>query len=60
MIKTADWIIDLGPEGGEAGGDVVTTGTPEQIAQVAASHTGRVPRGRARRRTRQRVWGGKN
>jgi excinuclease ABC subunit A len=41
VIKTADWIIDLGPEGGEAGGDVVTTGTPEQIAQVEASHTGR-------------------
>ena len=41
VIKTADWIIDLGPEGGEAGGEIVTTGTPEQIAQVAASHTGR-------------------
>ncbi len=41
VIKTADWIIDLGPEGGEAGGAIVTTGTPEQIAQVEASHTGR-------------------
>jgi excinuclease ABC subunit A len=41
VIKTADWIIDLGPEGGEAGGEIVTTGTPEQIAQVASSHTGR-------------------
>ena len=41
VIKTADWIIDLGPEGGEAGGDIVATGTPEQVAQVAASHTGR-------------------
>ncbi|MEO7274541.1 MAG: excinuclease ABC subunit UvrA [Vicinamibacterales bacterium] len=41
VIKTADWVIDLGPEGGEAGGTIVTTGTPEQVAQVEASHTGR-------------------
>jgi excinuclease ABC subunit A len=41
VIKTADWIIDLGPEGGEAGGYLVAAGTPEQIATVAASHTGR-------------------
>ena len=41
VIKTADYIIDLGPEGGEAGGHVVATGTPEQVAQVEASHTGR-------------------
>ncbi len=41
VIKTADYIIDLGPEGGEDGGLVVTTGTPEQVAQVEASHTGR-------------------
>jgi excinuclease ABC subunit A len=41
VIKTADWVIDLGPEGGHAGGDVVATGTPEQIAAVRASHTGR-------------------
>jgi excinuclease ABC subunit A len=41
VIKTADYIIDLGPEGGEAGGAVVATGTPEQIAQVDASYTGR-------------------
>jgi excinuclease ABC subunit A len=41
VIKTADYIIDLGPEGGEEGGYVVTTGTPEQVAQVDASHTGR-------------------
>ncbi|HMF98839.1 MAG TPA: excinuclease ABC subunit UvrA [Vicinamibacterales bacterium] len=41
VIKTADYIIDLGPEGGEEGGTVVTTGTPEQVAQCAPSHTGR-------------------
>ena len=41
VIKTADYVIDLGPEGGHAGGEVVATGTPEQIAKVKASHTGR-------------------
>jgi excinuclease ABC subunit A len=41
VIKTADYVNDLGPEGGEAGGMVVATGTPEQIAANAASHTGR-------------------
>jgi excinuclease ABC subunit A len=41
VIKTADWVIDLGPEGGDAGGYVVTTGTPEQVAKVPESHTGR-------------------
>ena len=41
VIKTADWIIDLGPEGGSGGGTVVAEGPPEQIATVAASHTGR-------------------
>jgi excinuclease ABC subunit A len=40
VIKTADWIIDLGPEGGAAGGTVVAQGTPEQVAQNPASHTG--------------------
>jgi excinuclease ABC subunit A len=41
VIKTADYVIDLGPEGGDAGGYVVATGTPEQIMRVKASHTGR-------------------
>ncbi len=41
VIKTADWIIDLGPEGGEAGGRIVAQGTPEEVMEVAASHTGR-------------------
>jgi excinuclease ABC subunit A len=40
IIKTADWIIDLGPEGGDAGGRVVAQGTPEQVAQIAPSYTG--------------------
>jgi excinuclease ABC subunit A len=40
VIKTADYIIDLGPEGGHAGGEIVATGTPEQVAQVDASYTG--------------------
>ena len=40
VIKTADWIIDLGPEGGEGGGQVVAEGTPEQIAQTENNHTG--------------------
>jgi len=41
VIKTADWIVDLGPEGGGGGGEVVATGTPEQVAAHPASHTGR-------------------
>jgi excinuclease ABC subunit A len=45
VIKTADWIVDLGPEGGEEGGRVVAAGTPEQIAQVPESHTGQYLRG---------------
>jgi excinuclease ABC subunit A len=41
VIKTADWIIDLGPEGGDRGGEVVVTGSPEVVAKCAKSHTGK-------------------
>ena len=41
VIKTADWIVDMGPEGGAGGGAVVVEGTPEQVAATAGSHTGR-------------------
>ena len=60
VIKVSDQIIDLGPEGGEEGGRVIATGTPEQVAQVADSYTGgflaqtlpvRARRGGGRRRT---------
>ncbi|HEX2111985.1 MAG TPA: excinuclease ABC subunit UvrA [Gaiellaceae bacterium] len=40
VIKQADWVVDLGPEGGDAGGEVIATGTPEQVADVEASYTG--------------------
>jgi excinuclease ABC subunit A len=62
VIKTADWLIDLGPEGGEQGGEVVATGTPEDVAAIAGSYTGRFladlvePRvKRTRRRRREPV-----
>ncbi|MCA8932441.1 MAG: hypothetical protein KDA49_08220, partial [Rhodospirillaceae bacterium] len=40
VIKTADWIIDMGPEGGDGGGRVVAEGTPEEVARTPGSHTG--------------------
>jgi excinuclease ABC subunit A len=41
VVKTADWVIDIGPEGGDGGGEIVATGTPEDVVKVEASHTGR-------------------
>ncbi|MGB2984837.1 MAG: hypothetical protein WBE26_03060, partial [Phycisphaerae bacterium] len=46
VIKVADWIIDLGPEGGDQGGSIVVEGTPEQVAACPQSHTGRFLAGR--------------
>ena len=40
VVKTADWIMDLGPEGGEAGGHIIAEGPPEKVAQAASSYTG--------------------
>jgi excinuclease ABC subunit A len=45
VIKTADWLIDLGPEGGDKGGYVLATGTPEDVAKVKASYTGQFLKG---------------
>ena len=41
VIKTADWLIDLGPEGGAGGGQIIASGTPEQVAKAPASFTGK-------------------
>jgi excinuclease ABC subunit A len=41
VIKTADWVVDLGPEGGNKGGQIIATGTPEAVAANESSHTGR-------------------
>ena len=45
VIKTADWLVDLGPEGGSGGGEIIATGTPEQVAASEVSHTGRFLKG---------------
>ncbi len=55
VIKTADWIIDLGPEGGDGGGRIVAAGTPEDIAEHPDSHTGRFLAPLLLRATRQKV-----
>jgi len=57
VIKTADWIIDLGPDGGTRGGTIVAVGTPEDVAQVAASHTGHYLKPMLKKQTRQRKAG---
>jgi excinuclease ABC subunit A len=53
VIKTADWVIDLGPEGGPGGGHLVACGPPEQVARAAGSHTGRHLRRALGRRKRK-------
>ncbi|MDA8217024.1 MAG: hypothetical protein M0Z94_05335 [Dehalococcoidales bacterium] len=40
LVKVADWVVDLGPEGGAAGGKLIAEGTPEQVARVSGSYTG--------------------
>ena len=52
VIKTADWIIDLGPEGGDGGGEIVATGTPEDVAKVKGSYTGKYLKELLARRSR--------
>src|SRR4029077_8799057 len=56
VIKTADHVIDLGPEGGHAGGEVVVTGTPEQVAACRAAHTSRFLRTRLRAGKRRSLY----
>ena len=60
VIKTSDWIIDLGPEGGSGGGGIIAAGTPEQVAQVAASYTGQHVRPLLERAKKLRGAGGGN
>jgi excinuclease ABC subunit A len=58
VIKTADWIIDLGPEGGDGGGEIVAQGTPEDIVKAKRSYTGEFLKpvlGRETRRGKKRV-----
>jgi excinuclease ABC subunit A len=54
VIKTADWIVDLGPEGGDAGGRIVAAGTPEDVARVKESYTGQYLRDLLGRRAKTR------
>ena len=55
MIKTADWIIDMGPEGGDGGGRIVAAGTPEDIAKAKESYTGKYLRELLSRRASARA-----
>lgn len=55
VIKTADWIVDLGPEGGSGGGQIIATGTPEEVAKIKASFTGRFLGPMLQRRQKKRV-----
>ena len=55
MIRCADWIIDLGPEGGNKGGEIVVTGTPDEVAEHPTSHTGRYLK-QVLRSIRRRWW----
>ncbi len=57
VIKTADWVVDLGPEGGAGGGELIVAGTPEQIAAEPRSYTGQALRATlpAQRRSRDRA-----
>ncbi len=59
VIKTADWIIDLGPEGGDGGGRIVAQGTPEDVAKVRESYTGQFLKALLARRARGKAGGGK-
>ncbi len=52
VIKTADWIVDLGPEGGEGGGEIIASGTPEEVAKVARSYTGHYLKAMLKKHTR--------
>jgi excinuclease ABC subunit A len=58
VTKTADWIIDLGPEGGDGGGEIVAQGTPEDIVRVARSYTGQFLAPVLSRRENKRKKGG--
>jgi excinuclease ABC subunit A len=55
VIMTADWIVDLGPEGGDRGGAIVAAGTPEQVADVEASYTGQYLRPLLRRPVKRKA-----
>jgi len=57
VIKTADWIVDLGPEGGDGGGEIVAAGTPEDVAKVKASYTGQYLKPVLDRRTARNTGG---